>query len=216
MAMIINHDHPKYRRKYNSIGLGKYNGAFYYSKEICKNIIPAVKTDRNWITINIPKVGCDHAIMFIHNNLHPENYAWLSKYSDLILVCGVPETCKKVEHLGKTIYLPLSVDISYVERFRTDIKTKDTAFVGRKEKMKNVTFPPGTDFLCGIKRQNLLPKLAQYKRVYAVGRTAIEAKILGCEILPYDERFPDPDIWNVVDNKDAAVMLQQMIDEIDK
>lgn len=213
--MIVNHDHPQYRRKYNSMGHGRYNGAFYYSKEICKNIIPRVKTDRSWITVNIKGVGCSHAIVFIHNNVNTSTYDWLEKYDDLILVCGVPETCDKVSHLGKAIYLPLSVDVPYVESFRTDSKTKGTAFVGRKSKVKYGTLPSNIDYICGVKRQNMLPMLAKYKQVYAVGRCAIEAKILGCEILPYDDRFPDPGRWQILDNKDAAVMLQAMIDEID-
>lgn len=214
--MIINHDHPKYRRKWNGIGAGKYNGAFYYSKEICKNIIPNVKTDRNWITIHIPGVGCDHAIMFIHNNLHPEYYDWLSDYKDLVLVCGIPETVPKVAHLGKAIYLPLSVDVSYVEQFKVSEKTKDTACVGRQSKLNQSDLPKDIDWLCGMKRQQLLPRLAQYRKVYAVGKCAIEAKILGCEILPYDSRFPDTDRWQILDNKEAAVILQRKLNEIDE
>ena len=101
--MIFDHDHYKYREKWNMSGYNRYNGAFYYSKEIVKNIIPRVKTDRNWITINIQGIGCDHSIVFIHNNLHPEHYDWLQRYDDLILVCGIPETCAKVSHLGNAI-----------------------------------------------------------------------------------------------------------------
>ena len=64
-------------------------------------------------------------------------------------------------------------------------------------------------------REDLLPRLAVYKRCYAVGRCAIEAKILGCDILPYDRRFPDPSIWQVLDNLEAARILQEKLDEID-
>lgn len=210
--MIINHDHPAYRAKWK--GRNKYNGAFYYSKEICKNIIPNVDTDRNWITINIEGVGCDHAIVFIHNNLHPERYNWLSRYKDLVLVCGVPETCDKVAHLGRAIYLPLSVDVEYVKQFERS-KVKDAAFVGRRSKIKLGNLPKGIDYICGLKRQELLPRMAQYRKVYAVGRVAIEAKILGCEVLPYDSRFPDPDVWQILDNKDAADILQKELNRID-
>lgn len=210
--MIINHDHPAYRAKWK--GRNKYNGAFYYSKEICKNIIPNVETDRNWITINVEGVGCDHAIVFIHNNLHPERYNWLSRYKDLVLVCGVPETCDKVAHLGTAVYLPLSVDVDYVKQFERR-KTKNTAFVGRKSKMRLGTLPRGIDCICGLKRQELLPRMAQYRSVYAVGRVAVEAKILGCEVLPYDDRFPDPDVWQILDNKDAASILQKELNRID-
>lgn len=213
--MIINHNHPEYRKKISGPYHRKYNGAFYYSKEICKFIIPNVDTDRNWITVNIKGAGCDHAIVFIHNNLHPENYDWLADYNDLVLVCGVPETCAKVAHLGRAIYLPLSVDVKYVEQFKKVKKTKDTAYVGRYSKTKYGELPRGIDYLYGIKRQDLLPRMAQYKKVYAVGRCAIEAKILGCEVLPYDRRFPDVERWKIVDSLEAAKILQSKLDMID-
>ena len=215
MAIIINHDHPQYRQKWNMSGHNRYNGAFFYSKEICKNIIPNVKTDRNWITINVKDVGCDHAIVFIHNNLHPEHYEWLSKYKDLILVCGIPETVDKVKHLGKAVYLPLSIDVAFVKSFYVEEKTKGKAFVGRACKHRGIDLPDGIDYLENMPRNKLLFEMANYKEVYAVGRTAIEAKALGCRIRTYDPRFPDTRRWKVVDNLEAAKRLQKEIDKID-
>jgi hypothetical protein len=61
-----------------------------------------------------------------------------------------------------------------------------------------------------------LGELAKYKEVYAVGRVALEAKVLGAEILPYDDRFPDADFWEVRDNSEVVPILQKMLDEIDK
>lgn len=212
--MIIDHNHPRYREKWQRSGVNRYNGAFYYSKEIVKYIIPNVQADRNWITVNIPGVGRDHAIVFIHNNKHPEHYDWLQQYDDLVLVCGVESTLEKVAHLGTPIYLPLSVKVDYVKRFITD-KTEDTAFVGRPAKRNGIDLPKGTVMLEGMNRTNLLRQMARFERVYAVGRCAIEAKILGCEILPYDQRYPDPDIWQVVDVRDAAKELQRKLNEID-
>ena len=100
MTVIIDHNNAVYQAKRDSIGDGRYNGAYYYSEEIVSKIIPNVDTDRNWVTVNVPGVGADHAIVFIHNNKKPQNYEWLSQYKDLILVCGVPQTVPKVEHLG--------------------------------------------------------------------------------------------------------------------
>lgn len=219
--MVISHEHRQYQRKVASIGRGRYNGAYYYSQEICRYIIPSVRTDRNWITINIPGVGVDHAIVFIHNNLHPEHYAWLARYDDLILVCGVPETVEKVKYLGNAIYLPLSVKVSEIEPYRTQ-KDKEVAYIGRKGKRLNISFPVYTDFIEGLPRDMFLTEVARYRKVYAVGRAAIEAKILSdiktgeqTEILPYDERYPDTSIWKVFDSSEAAVMLQEKIDEVD-
>ena len=214
--MIIDHNHPEYIKKWERLSKGgKHNGAWYYSKEIVDKIIPKIKTDRNWITVNLPGIGVDHSIIFIHNNLHPERYEWLSQYDDLILICGVKETCKKVSHLGKAIYLPLSVDVKEIEQYKTE-KTKDTCFVGRKVKASWGSVPEGTDFLCGMPREELLAELAKYEKAFAVGRCAVEARILCCEVLAYDPRYPDPSIWKIYDYKKAAKKLQKELDKIDK
>lgn len=213
--MIIDHNHPLYRVKWQNAGANAYNGAFYYSKEIAKNIIPRVKTNYNWITVNIEQTACDHAIVFIHNNLRPERYAWLENYKDLVLVCGVEETMAKVAHLGQPIYLPLSVDVEEVSRYRTE-KTKDTAFVGRpaKRNYAGVKLPLAIDYLENLPRTKLLEEMAQYKNVYAVGRCAIEAKVLGCQVKAYDPRFPNPERWKVLDNTQAAEILQQELNKL--
>lgn len=211
--MIINHDNPTYRQLWYGSNQ-KYNGAYYYSKEITEIMIPLVNTDRNWITINIPGVGVNHSIVFIHNNLDPNRYKWLKAFDDLILICGIPETVNKVKHLGKAIYLPLSVDVKEVEKYRTK-KDKDVAYVGRSTK-KFGKIPEGVQCLENMPRHVLLREMARYKRVYAVGRTAIEAKVLDCRLLDYDPRFPDVKRWQVLDTRDAAKILQAKIDEIDK
>lgn len=210
--MNVTHEHPIYAERRAMMPSGRYNGAYYYSKEIVDNIIPRVKTGRNWITINQPGYAADHSIVFIHNNLNPSHYEWLKRYNDLVLVVGVPETASKVAHLGKTIYLPLSVDVAFVERFRRP-KDKDTCYVGRGQKLKGQSLD--ADYVCDLPREEILKTLARYEKAYAVGRCAIEAKILGCEILPYDPRFPDPSIWKIIDNAEAAAILQRELDKID-
>lgn len=212
--MIISHEHPAYIRKWKSAGNNKYNGAFYYSQEIVNNIIPNVKTDRNWITVNLIGVGCDHSIVFIHNNKHPERYEWLRQYKDVVLVCGVPETVDKVKHIGKAVYLPLSVDTEYIKQFRTE-KTKDAAFVGRSGKRRGIRLPKDIDIIENLPREELLKRMAEYDTVYAVGRTAIEAKVLKCKLKAYDERYPKVSRWKPLDNLKAAEMLQEILNEID-
>lgn len=214
--MIIDHTNLMYLKKWEYAREHRFNGAYYYSTEIVKNIIPRVKTDRNWVTINVPGVACHHSVVFIHDNLSPfKSYLWLNNSRDLVLVCGVEETMNKVRHLGIPVYLPLSVDVPYVSQFKTE-KTKDTAYVGRKGKPGTECLPKDIDYLSGMKREDLLKEMAKYKKVYAVGRCAIEAKILGCEVLPYDRRFPNPSVWKILDNKMAAKMLQLELDKIDK
>lgn len=205
--MIISHDSSGYKKLENT---NQWNGAYYYSKEIVENIIPRIHTTYNWMTINT-REAADHTIVFVHNNLHPEHYDFLKQYKDLILVVGVPETAPKVAHLGKTIYLPLSVDVEYVKQFQAE-KDKDVCFVGRPNKFDG-TKAIG-DYIGGCPREDLLKRLAHYKQAYAVGRCAIEAKILGCEILPYDPRFPNPALWKVLSNEDATILLQKALDDI--
>lgn len=210
--MIIDYQHPAYQTKHRAMWRGQYNGAYYYSKEIREFLIPKIKTDRNWVTINIKGFGADHSIVFVHNNLHPDHYDWMAKYKDLVLVVGVPETAEKVAHLGKTIYLPLPIDKALVERFIAP-HDKDICYAGRSSKFAGLKV--SGDPLCDLPREELLKKMAHYKKVYAVGRTAIEARILGCEILPYDERYPDPSIWQPFTYEEAAAHLQTELDKID-
>ena len=82
------------------------NGANIYSQLICKWFIPNIKTDRNWVTINVGKAA-DHSIVFIHSNINTaKRYGFLKKYKDLILVCSQKSTMRAVENLGKLyIYL---------------------------------------------------------------------------------------------------------------
>lgn len=214
--MIIDHNHPMYLSTWKSLGENQFNGAYYYSKEIVKYIIPKVKTDRNWVTINIRGVCPGHSIVFIHNNLCPERYAWLEGVKDLILVCGVQKTANSLaKYHHPTIVLPLSVNIADVKQYERP-KTKECAFAGRYSKQKGYSFPDNCDKLMGLPRAKLLPAMAEYEQIYAVGRTAIEAKILGCEILPYDTRYPDPSIWKVLDCADAAKILQEKLDKVEE
>lgn len=213
--MIIDHNHPLYRKKRNELNKNKFNGAYYYSKDIVKHIIPNVKTDRNWITVRIPELEHpEHSIVFIHNNRNPNYYKYLKKYNDILLICSTPRTYENMKFFGNPILLPLSVDVKQVERYKSKIKDKTVAFAGRSIKVNN-KIPDNTDKLCDMPRYKLLKEISRYQELYAVGRTAIEGKILGCKILPYDNLYPDPEFWQVVDCKEAAEMLQQILNTID-
>lgn len=218
--MIIDHTHPLYARKRNAMSKdGKYNGAYYYSKEIVKNIIPNVKTDRNWVTIRLSEMKDhpDHSIIFIHNNRNPNYYKYLRDFQDCILVCSLPKTKENMQFFGKAIYLPLSVDVESVKKYRVKRKTKEVAYAGRQLKLNypNNRVPKDVDILSGMPQSSLLREMAKYKTIYASGRTAIQAKILGCEVLPHETNYPDSKVWKILDNKEAAKMLQLMLDEID-
>ena len=218
--MILDHTEPNYARKRNSLGNGKYNGAYYYSREIVKNIIPNVKTDRNWVTVRLSdcKDHPDHAIVFIHNNRNPNYYRYLKEYKDVVLVCGLQSTADNMRfYSDKVIYLPLSVDVEAVKRYRVKNKTKEVAYAGRLIKLNyaNNRVPSGVEILSGMPQSKLLREMAKFKTIYCSGRTAIQAKILGCEVLPHETNFPDPSVWKILDNKDAAKILQHKLNLID-
>lgn len=214
--MIISHNNRIYRYKRSKLGAGRFNGAFYYSQEIVNNIIPNVKTDRNWVTVDIG-VGLDHSIVFVHNNINPRKYDWLKRYKDIVLVCGVEETVDKVKDIGKAIYLPLSIDVKEVQKYkRKKNERSGEAFAGRPSKrtLDGVVLP-NCHYIENMDRSVFLHTMARFEYIYAVGRTAIEAKALGCKLKAYDPRYPDPTIWKVLDNKDAAKILQKELNIID-
>lgn len=210
MGKIYSHESELYKNNIHQ------NGAYWYSKEIVRNIIPNVKTKRPWVTVRLGDFCVDHAIYFVHNNLRPELYEHIKKYKDVILVVGVPETVEKVKHLADhVIYLPLSVDVDDVMRWERP-KDKLCCYAGRKDKPGVDTLDPKLiDFLCDMNRDAMLSEVARYRFCFAVGRTAIEAKCLGCMILPFDTRFPNPQVWQILTNQEAAEKLQKLLDEID-
>ena len=85
---IISHLSPEYL----NLKIPHNNGAYYYSKELLENIVPHIKTKRNWILINAEGKCYDNSIVIIHNNKNPERYEWLKQYKNLILVCSQPHT----------------------------------------------------------------------------------------------------------------------------
>lgn len=217
--MIIDHNHPEYMKIRNKARKGKNNGCWYYSNEIVDNIIPRVKTWRGWNTVGREVDGMqDHMIVFLHDNAYPWNYDWLKKYKDLVLVCSSKYTRDSVIYSGHTILLPMSVDTEYVKKFRTK-KTKDTCFVGNKWVWENCDQSElagmEVEFLRDMPREKLLTELAKFRKAYAIDRCAIEAKVLGCELLELDTAYSCDDIGRVLDNRDAARILQKELDKLD-
>lgn len=215
--MVIDHTHPEYIKRWNELGKGQFNGCYYYSQEIVKNIIPNVKTKRDWNTIGRDVKGMrDGMIVFLHDNLSPWHYDWLKNYNDLVLVCSSEYTAKSVQYWGNAFVLPMSIDTEYVKQFRTK-KTKDTCFVGNVWVKENAhqAIPNNVDFFSSLPREELLKEVAKYKKCYAIDRCAQECQVLGCELLPLKVSY-HCDSFDVLDNRDAAKILQAKLDEIDK
>ena len=210
----IDHTHPAYVAARDHLReCDRWNGAYYYSKEIVRGIVPNVETDRPWVTVNVFGKCDDRAIVFIHNNWHPKIYEWLKAYDDLVLVCSRRSTMRLYEYIGRTVFLPLSIDVAEVQSHMRP-KDRGTCAVGRMERIGGHDFPPGTDIITDMPREKLLDELARYKYAYATDRCAIEAKALGCAVLPFDPEVNLADL-HVYDTLDAARMLQAILDGID-
>lgn len=95
--MIINHENRAYRRKY---GLADYEPERELSEQICE-LIPKVKTDRDWFTVNI-KQATDGAVVVVHS---VAGYDWLEHYKDLILICPNKGIAKAVRKFGRAVVL---------------------------------------------------------------------------------------------------------------
>ena len=222
MGKIIGVNNKQYQAYQKAFPKGAHNGAYYYAKEIEENIVPLVKTGRNWDCLGMKITRhYNHSIVFLHHNLNfSDVYKWLKKYDDLILVASSWATYGAAKDAGyKVIYLPLSVDVEYVKQFKKK-KTKKACYAGNKWGFKlrdlKELVPEGVDYPPeNLPRDELLEFIAPYKECYAVGRCAIEAKILGCKIKVCDSRYPDPKYWKVLDNKEAAEILQKELDKID-
>jgi hypothetical protein len=216
--MIFSHLSPEYKEYCKKFGIVPDNGAFYYSREIYKNIIPKVKTNRNWVLVNVPDCCWDNSIVFIHNNKNPERYEWLNQYRNLILVCSNIKTLEfMIKLLPKchSILIPLSIDIKYVKQFKTNEKTKDKAYYGRLEKCpKKILNDKKIDKIYGKNRRANLKEVAQYKTVYSIGRCQLEAKALGCKVICHKGEY-DNIYWDLLDNADVVSELQRLINEID-
>lgn len=197
------------------------NGALIYSMNIVKNIIPNVKTDRNWVTIDC-KQCTDNAIVFIHSNVDLERYEYLKFYKNLILVASQPLTVQKLKEGGygdHVIYLPLSVDTAELKKYK-DFKPHyrgGTCYAGRPDKpfVNGLKQDKNIVHLSRLTHPDLLKKLNYFQYCYAVGLTAIEAKFMGCTLLPFDRRYPDTRIWKILDGKEAAKILQKKLNKID-
>ena len=88
-----------------------------------------------------------------------------------------------------------------------------------RQKIRSMTFhteiPNDVDVLSSLPREELLRKLAQYKKAMAIDRCALEALTLGCELLSMECTYGCDKVDHVVDNREAAKILQEKLNEID-
>ena len=113
------------------------------------------------------------------------------------------------------IFIPLSIDINYVKQFKTKRKTKKVCYYGRLEKCpKDIMEDDTIDKLGEGERDEMLKQIAKYKMVYAIGRCALEAQALGCEVKSHQGEYEGVK-FELKDNTDIIHDLQRILNEID-
>lgn len=205
-------------------GIGNsHNGAHYYGKEIEELILPHIKSNAFIVTAGgtvQPNKVPDGCIFVCHHNVSPEKMYEQFLGKDILWVCSKPSTVEKMQAVGeKAVYIPLSIDTKYVEKFRTE-KSRDTAFVGNFWKFKTKyidSLPIDVHHVGGLPRARLLAEMAKYKRVIAEGRCNMEAQVLGCEVELPDWGVPAIDVIprEVLDSRDAIPYWRELLTEYD-
>ena len=194
-----------------------FNGLYYYAKTIEQHIMPRVETDRPWNTIGLRACGgYDRMIVFIHSNSDTAQYVWLNRHKDIVIVSGARQTYEKMKQFGFSVYLPLSCDIDEIRAFGKGIKKdQEACFMGNPWPMYQDEIekyvPPEVHRFGTMPREKLLPIVAHYKTVYAIGCSAVEARALGCEIKKRSDKY-DPSDFPLFDCADAAKCLQRALE----
>jgi len=220
---IIGTDNPIYQQWLKTTGTA-INGAYLYAKEIEQNILPHITSDDTINTVAIilyaPMDIPDGAVVVAH-----DNFETVSRYrayfgKRLRWICSMESTRDKLIAEGEFArYIPLSVDFSYIDKFKKRIKTADTAFFGNlwlfKQDTVNELIEQGVVIYGSMPRELALSEIAKYRKVYAEGRCAIEAQRLGAKVLPidYGEAF-DSIIPKAYDNKDLIPEWQKAFEPL--
>lgn len=209
---------PNYRMKYEQLdNNSKHNGAYYYSKTFEKDIVPYVNTDRPWNIIGFKECGgVDNMITIIHNNLDPgKSYLFLRKYADTVSISNVKKSAEAVLQYSHSIFLPPCVNVKEVRKFGRGIKKDQVAcFAGNPWKAYRddiEKYVPAWVHRFGVMpREELLPIVAHYKQVYAIGVTAVESRALGCEIMKRSSEY-DPEEFPLLDVHDAVKCIEHAL-----
>ena len=220
--VTIHYNDVNYVRKWADLPSGKFNGAYYYSRDIEEHLAPLLTTKR---PINVLGTICcggvDHMVVFIHNYLNPKAYGWLKRYNDVIVVSSDYNVEDEILKNHKVIHLPLSVNVEEIAKHKVKKKTKDACYMGnqwvfKKQELAELV-PPEVHRFGEMEREKLWDIVAEYKYAYAIGLCAIEARVLGCRLKMSRYRYPDPEgKFKVFDLREAAVCLQEAIDIIEQ
>lgn len=219
---ILGTKNPIYHR-WMSRGLeGSHNGAHYYAKEIEDLILPNIQSNAFVVTAGgsiQPRKVPDGCVFVCHHNVMPVEVYGEFFDRGILWVCSKPSTVDKLRAAGeKVVYIPLSIDTQYVEKFKAE-KTRDIAFVGNFWNFKKNyidSLPLNVHHVGGLPREDLLREMAKYKTVIAEGRCNMEAQVLGCEVELPDYNRPSIDVIprEVLDSRDAIPLWRAVLSQI--
>lgn len=220
MENIIIQDHTtkEYLRARRRLSRGKFNGALFYSKEIVESFIPNIETDYHWQTINHQKAP-DHCIVFVHSNNALGRYDYLLKYKDIILVCSTNHSVSQLQKRGhkQVIYVPLSIDTDYLDKFKCEQKN-GTVACGNvwafTQSMKDFFRLNKIKHYHDIPRVSLLEIIGKSEKVFAIGRTAMEAIYLGAEVIQPEKEYPVEKYDTYFSQSDAIKIMQKELDKL--
>lgn len=220
--IILGTQSPKYKRWWLRQGDGRFNGAYWYAKEIEDIILPEIKSNAFIntvaVAIHLPYQIPIGAFVVAH-----DNHQTIQRYRKLFnkgitWICSLDTTQMVLEQAGeKTAFIPLSVDSEYVSQFETTEKTEGTAFFGNswgfKQKYLNELKKGGeVAILSKAPRHDLLAKVAKYENVIAEGRCAIEAQMLGCNVTAPDyEREFNSVVPPMMDSREVIPMWREVL-----
>lgn len=168
-----------------------------------------------------PSTAPDNCIVFVHSNNALDRYDYLLKYKNIVLVCSTNHSKQELIAKGhrQVIYVPLSIDTEYLAKFKSETKS-GTIACGNvwafTSDTKNYFRSKGIPHYHDLQRDELLALMGQSERVYAIGRTAMEAIYLGAEVIQPEKEYPVEKYTTYYTQDDAIKMMQEQLDNLEE
>lgn len=175
--IVYDHTHPTWLARYGRHG--RTNGAFTYSRDICKWHLPIWREllghDESISTCGkVPGVTVQYLHERTHVDLSSETKLFVTTYKDLADALG-----------PRGLWLPNTIDEAVLPDHRP---SKDWVYfgniIGEKRKPFDKLGGLNFDVISGVKdQQSSLEQVAQYRYGIGVGRCALEMMAIGLKVL---------------------------------
>lgn len=181
--IVFDHTDPEWHARYNRHS--RTNGAFTYSRDICKWHLPIWRGllgpgDTIATCGKVP----DATVQYLHERSHVDlsdrTKLFVTTYRDLADTLG-----------SRGLWLPNTIDADVVPAFQPQ---KDWVYYGNIIKDKRAAFDKLAemrfDTVAGVKDQReALHRVAQYRYGIGVGRCALEMMAIGLKVLIFGKDF---------------------------